>query len=88
MKAILIKYENLLTGEKRYFTNCHEAITEVKKYLELLMDLEDFLKGDIAELALKEYKDYVCLQHDNSEVELEKCLRIKNLVALVALAVI
>ena len=78
MKAILIKYENLLTGEKRYFTNCHEAITEVKRYLELLMDLEDHLRGNIAELALEEYKDYVCLQHYNSEEELREMLANKE----------
>lgn len=78
MKAILIKYENLLTGEKKYFTNCHEAITETKKYLELLMNLEDYLKGDIAELALEEYKDYVCLQHYNSEGELREMLADKE----------
>lgn len=78
MKAILIEYENLLTGEKKYFTNCHEAITEVKKYLELLMDLEGHLRGNIAELALDEYKDYVCLEHYNSEEELREMLMDKE----------
>lgn len=74
MEVILIKSENLLTGGKKYFINCSEAVEEAKEYLFSLTLLKDYLKGDIVDRAFKEYGDFVLLHCYASEYHLRDAL--------------